>query len=646
MEREQPKAFADTEHIHSGYLTLGEQVHRKDGTQISFKDKNKRFYVLRCFGHKFLTLSGYKNIKEYKAPSGSQHKTVEQISVSKDAKIHSMLIPAKKHKNSHVLGILQDKDMTYLEADSSDELTAWCNAFDDVFIRLGWKEPPPPSPTPPPSPLSPPPGLESQDGKVPSQRRRKPLPSRGSALDLFQSQEPNRTRFSSPPAGSANRNSGDEEFAFNFDRPRSTEAEFSKITHSYSDGTEHIGYVNLQKNVSPPAWLENTPMHQERVVDVSHVRYINLRGKQDHEELVHPGPPPSLPPRGNLHRIRGNTCPGFHLTNHDSPDDRSPRNSGGFEDGIRPARSESVHTPPAPKISVTEAPPMSPLLTNKRFLHLQDDSDAMRKVSLPQPLNLKPRRVGVVVPPAISPPDSPAALRKAGSYSNVSLNLSNRPLPSPVHGGDSFDVHTLRWEIGHKDGFPVVLKKSELDNALGLVRIADYVWVAGWKAGKSEVAKKLHVGDQLRQINEQIVVDPSVTNTLFATSAVDEILLVIRRLPHAKVRNLHRSSVNESWGLEVEGNRVVNVSKSGPAAEAKLTTRAQGAFSERLCDWIITEIDGEPVSLLSKRDQVKNRMDNAGLQMALVIQPDDFIKRLNAELQKVKFAHEYFVGSN
>ena len=52
-------------------------------------------------------------------------------------------------------------------------------------------------------------------------------------------------------------------------------------------------------------------------------------------------------------------------------------------------------------------------------------------------------------------------------------------------------------------------------------------------------------------------------------------------------------------------NKILNVSKSGPAVDAKLTTRARGAFSERLCDWIITDIDGESVSLLSKRDQVR-----------------------------------------
>ena len=58
--------------------------------------------------------------------------------------------------------------------------------------------------------------------------------------------------------------------------------------------------------------------------------------------------------------------------------------------------------------------------------------------------------------------------------------------------------------------------------------------VAGWKTGKSEIAKKLHVGDQLRQINEQIVVDPSVANTLFATSAISEAssIKTETQLPH------------------------------------------------------------------------------------------------------------------
>ena len=35
-----------------------------------------------------------------------------------------------------------------------------------------------------------------------------------------------------------------------------------------------------------------------------------------------------------------------------------------------------------------------------------------------------------------------------------------------------------------------------------------------------------------------------------------QIALVIRRLPHAKVRHLHRLTTEENWGVEVEGNRV------------------------------------------------------------------------------------------
>ena len=50
--------------------------------------------------------------------------------------------------------------------------------------------------------------------------------------------------------------------------------------------------------------------------------------------------------------------------------------------------------------------------------------------------------------------------------------------------------------------------------------------------------------------------------------------------------------------------QVVQVSTCGPASDAKMTPRAPGALSERLCDWIITEIDGEPVSLLGKKDEV------------------------------------------
>ncbi len=320
---------------------------------------------------------------------------------------------------------------------------------------------------------------------------------------------------------------------------------------------------------------------------------------------------------------------------------QSPRHSSQIE---KSHQSRCQDAENVPIISLPDFP--APLFT-RRYPHLFDDSEAAgRKISLPQPLNLNQRRNGNCLPgTTASPPESPVMLRKAGSHSNLSLNLTNRPLPSPVKG-DTFDFNTLRWEIGHKNGFPVVLAKDDLQDKLGLVRIGDYVWIAGWKSGRSELNKKLHVGDQLRQINEQIVVDPFIAHTLFTTSAISQILLIIRRLPHAKVRHLHRSTEAESWGFEVEGNRVVQVSTRGPASDAKMTPRAQGAFSERLCDWIITEIDGEPVSLLGKKDEVKNRMASAGLELTLTIQPDDFIKRLKAELQKVKFYHEFFVGSD
>ncbi|XP_033632898.1 uncharacterized protein LOC117294549 [Asterias rubens] len=623
----------DAEHIYNGYLTVGYQ--KKGSTHISFKDKYRRYFVLRCLKHHLLTLSGYKHANDFTSPRGHLIKNVEQIVLTKDSEVHTMYFPAvKKHKESSVLCILKDKQVAYyLEADRREDLDDWCSAINGVFVRLGWKE------------IHVPPQVSSHGSnqQQPSQRPNGTMErSAVKSADLTEvSQKHILSRDRSFSDHQGRTPSAKEGSSSHYEEP-SIKKRPSAETVSHNCCTRaHVTlegstnpdlYVNIHNVQDQSKWMEENAMRHENLVSVREI-YANL-------PHPHPAPPPELPPRG-MHARHG-TFPGASYTPPSSPRQSPKHSSVGF---FEAKNHQSHDAKNVPTINLPDVHVPSQSFT-RQYPHLFDDSEAARrKISLPQPLNLMHRSRGGLQGITASPPASPVMMRKGGSHSNlVCLDLSNRPLPSPLTG-DTFDFNTLRWEISHTS-FRVDLCRDDLEDMLALVRIGDFVWIAGWKSGCSALNKKLHVGDQLRQINEQIVVDPVIANTLFTTSANEQIALVIRRLPHAKVRHLHRLTTEENWGVEVEGNRVVQVSTCGPASDAKMTPRAPGALSERLCDWIITEIDGEPVSLLGKKDEVKNRMASAGLEMTLTIQPDDFVKRLKAELQKVKFFHEYFVGSD
>lgn len=167
-------------------------------------------------------------------------------------------------------------------------------------------------------------------------------------------------------------------------------------------------------------------MRHENLVSVREI-YANL-------PHPHPAPPPELPPRG-MHARHG-TFPGASYTPPSSPRQSPKHSSVGF---FEAKNHQSHDAKNVPTINLPDVHVPSQSFT-RQYPHLFDDSEAARrKISLPQPLNLMHRSRGGLQGITASPPASPVMMRKGGSHSNlVCLNLSNRPLPSPLTG-DTFD---------------------------------------------------------------------------------------------------------------------------------------------------------------------------------------------------------------
>ena len=78
------------------------------------------YFVLKCLGHKLLTMSAYKDENDFRN-LGRKGKVVNpdnrfRDSYNKNIKVHKMQMMVKKHRTADILCIVQDKRPLYLEA--------------------------------------------------------------------------------------------------------------------------------------------------------------------------------------------------------------------------------------------------------------------------------------------------------------------------------------------------------------------------------------------------------------------------------------------------------------------------------------------------------------------------------------------------
>ncbi|XP_033122392.1 uncharacterized protein LOC117121343 isoform X2 [Anneissia japonica] len=329
----------------------------------------------------------------------------------------------------------------------------------------------------------------------------------------------------------------------------------------------------------------------------------------------------------------------------------------------------------------SESPPHSPKLdafSNRRRLYDQDPS---RKTSIPTPppspyaerrkisatqsiinnrqqagsptqsrkLN-KLRTRGEVTAPVLGfSIDSQMSPVHRSDISTI--DVTDRPLPPRPEGMDVEKIvrtmETVLWEKTKEDGIPIPILKSDLIDKLALVKFNDLVWIAGKRSTKERsTLDKLHIGDHLWRINDQIVVDPKTAQDMIRTSAKEEVTLYIKRLPHAKIVRVKRSSPTRDWGIKCVQNEVKAVSPSGPAFESGVTPKTNCVTNNRLCDWCITEINFNWFRLTGiGKDSINKKLaEISNLELTLILQPSDFIKELKTRIEKLPNAHVFTVS--
>ncbi|XP_054765420.2 uncharacterized protein LOC129272295 [Lytechinus pictus] len=180
-----------------------------------------------------------------------------------------------------------------------------------------------------------------------------------------------------------------------------------------------------------------------------------------------------------------------------------------------------------------------------------------------------------------------------------------------------------------RDRVVVELRKDCVSEGLVFVEIDSSIYIATWKkslALDGRFQENLHIGDCLLQVNDQQAINLAVIQSVIESSSTAMVKLWLRRLPHATVVYLTRNA-NNPWGFETVKNQITEVYEG--AGLSKYIDKSSKT------KWIITELNHQPVSIQScGKDEVKHLITASQTELALVLQPKDFIDKLSKKLQK------------
>jgi hypothetical protein len=85
------------------------------------------------------------------------------------------------------------------------------------------------------------------------------------------------------------------------------------------------------------------------------------------------------------------------------------------------------------------------------------------------------------------------------------------------------------------------------------------------------------------------------------------------------------------------------LSGSRPAARQGLSAKTKTCDGLSLTNWVLTEINGRPLNLFFKKNQVRDRLNSVGRDISILVQPLDLIKQLKKELKSLRNYKEYIL---
>lgn len=120
---------------------------------------------------------------------------------------------------------------------------------------------------------------------------------------------------------------------------------------------------------------------------------------------------------------------------------------------------------------------------------------------------------------------------------------------------------------------------------------------------------------------------------------------MIRRLPCGRVYALRKEQEGQNLGVVQENNtaEIKEIVPKSIIATQGLTSRVRTMNGLSWTTWYISEINGRPLNLFFKDNEVRDRLNSVGSDISLLVQPSDLIKQIKKQLKLVKNYKEYIV---
>lgn len=659
---------------HSGYLTPGDEINVQGGFTVHFQKKHRRYWTLQYFGEGNLTLSGYKDEKAFKRSSSSTTKTstlgrqrktssapVETIRLMTSLKVHKFEMKTKK-KVENALIIVNGSHPKFFRPDNNAELDTWHSVFmkfssDTRSIKRRVR----PDKT---SRLSP--THQAQDSSDNLERD-----SGISASFTRSTCESERSSSSSMSSEELNDLSPQRFFpttvSFDLEDDDHNTSPVPSPTLRAPSGRETSSIVRrstFYRN-SEGIYEEKTSPSSRESTESGFYDSVLHRNEDDRSNSVYDALPQSSP--SSPRRVGATTVNSEHLVIPAKHLRKTLHTSSSFDntDSSIPEEDEKdlvhdVSETLAKRLGVDNSAELQRILNDDGSTHTYMNQRLPFKPASPlllrgasppipaRPGNLPRRKSSLAGPTSETNYQQqvlPGGRRRAESVPislEDSLKYSPRfsQLPVPEVIEPYSEIKALMAEQAG-DAIEVHIDKEDLVDSIALVDIRGKVIIAGWK--KSLIGK-LHVGDNLVQVNDQVVSQAEWANTFIKTSSRSKIVLHVNRLPFAKIINCTRIHEDTLWGFECKANEITHV-RPGPATESGLTDKSESsAFSKKSCEWIITEAANKPIRLNCPKDEMMQYLATRNLALPLVVQPKDFIHDLNKALNKLKRSSFYRVG--
>ncbi|XP_063928551.1 uncharacterized protein LOC135141409 isoform X2 [Zophobas morio] len=227
-----------------------------------------------------------------------------------------------------------------------------------------------------------------------------------------------------------------------------------------------------------------------------------------------------------------------------------------------------------------------------------------------------------------------------------SPNTLQQP-PLPYKTFREQQVLQLQKEMKHSSGVKLQLRKKDCISSIALVDAFDSVWVCGWKQKDHPMLYNvLHIGDKIINIAGISVKTAAeayrILGSHYCGLYVD---IIIKRIPHGQVFLIHRETEGQSLGIIQENNTAVieSVETDSLAARQGLSAKTKTCDGLSLTNWVLTEINGRPLNLFFKKNQIRDRLNSVGRDISILVQPLDLMKQLKKELKSLKNYKEYIL---